>query len=141
MTIRKFGLKALSILWCILLLLSAVGLCVRLFSVLPGGPFLPVDVAAAVLCFMLAVFSFKESGTAFLVSIVVVVLACALAAWGLFVLRDNRYWPSVGLACFGVIYVVPNLFVHRYITRKTTVVLTASTLIAVASVLGTGTPN
>ena len=132
---RSLWQLALTILWFVVLLLSAIGLFVGWLSILPEGSLLPLDFAAAVLCVLLAVFSLKESGTAFLVSVFLVVLACALAVWGLFVLRDYGYWPCVGLAGVGMIYVVSKLFEHRDITRKTIAVVTTSTLIGVAGVI------
>ncbi len=108
----KFGLKSLSIIWCLSLLWISAGICLRWISVCPQDPILLVDCAVALLLGITAVLSLKESRIALCVSAVLILACITVAAWGI-IIRDMRCLPSVVLGGVGLIYGVVKLFEYE----------------------------
>jgi len=119
MTVLRVGLKILTIVWCFILLLSALGVFLQRFSLFPNDPILFIDDAAAILCIILSVLSFKENRIAFSINCILILFCMVFAVWGMLVLRDLRCLPSVIVAIFGVVYMWAKLFEYKRVNRKT----------------------
>jgi len=135
MTTLKIGFKALTLVWCVILLLLTLGFFMRYLSFWPYELSRYVDYAVALLCAVLVFFSFKGSRAAFVVSFLFVLVSSTMAVWGLFVIKDLGYWPSGCVAGVGIIYVLAKVVEYKYITKKAMILMGTSILIAAISIV------
>jgi len=125
----KFGLKSLSIIWCLGLFWVAAGICLRWISVYPQDPILVVDHAAALLLGVTAVLSLRESRIALCVSAVLILACSTIGAWGI-VIQDMRCLPGLVWGGVGLVYGIVKLFEYKLVNRRTVTLLGASILLA-----------
>ncbi len=105
MKVLKVISKALTILWCIALILIAIGLFIRKFTFYPDNPILAADYTLAIMLLVLVVFSFLEKKGAFVSSSILFIACGAFDGWGLLIKGDTRCWPGALVALFGVVYI------------------------------------
>jgi len=130
----KIGFKILTLVWCIVLLLLAWGLCRRHLTLALDDSFRLVDYVVASLCMILAFLSFKESRTALIVCFLFALFCITMAVWG-FIVKDPTYWPSAYVAGVGTVYVLGKVVEYKLLTKTTMALMGTSILIAGASIV------